>query len=209
MIRKDNILRPEDIEKRSFEIIKSELARPLDTGLAPIIMRVVHTTADFDYVDSLTFSKNAVSIAREAIRGGAFIVTDTHMAQAGINAKRLASFGGETMCYIADSDVAEAALLAGTTRAYAAVDKAMKLGKKLIFAVGNAPTALIRICELVEAGKLSPALVIGVPVGFVNVVESKEMLMRTAVPHIVARGRKGGSSVAAAICNALIYGAES
>ena len=201
-------MRPEEIEKRSFEIIESELPRPLDPKLAPIVKRVIHTTADFDYAESMVFSKNAVDAAREAIRGGAVIVTDTNMAKAGINAARLAAFGGEALCYMADEDVAEAAKKNGTTRALAAVDKAARLGKASIFAIGNAPTALMRICELYESGALNPALVIGVPVGFVNVVESKEMLLRLDIPHIVARGRKGGSNVAAAICNALIYGIE-
>ncbi|MCL2409849.1 MAG: precorrin-8X methylmutase [Oscillospiraceae bacterium] len=201
-------MRPEDIEKKSFEIIESELTSPLDPKLAPIIKRVIHTTADFDYETSMAFSEAAVDSAREAIRNGAVIVTDTNMARAGISAKSLARFGGQVLCYIADSDVAETAKANGTTRARAAVDKARELNGPLIFAVGNAPTALIRICELIESGALAPALVIGAPVGFVNVVESKEMLMRLNVPYIVTRGRKGGSNVAAAICNALIYGIE-
>ena len=201
-------MRPEDIEKKSFEIIESELTKKLDPKHAPIIKRVIHTTADFDYETSMVFSKTAVDSAREAIRSGAIIVTDTNMARSGVNAKKLSEFGGQALCYIADSDVAETAKINGTTRARAAVDKAMALNGPLIFAVGNAPTALIRICELIENGALTPALVIGAPVGFVNVVESKEMLMRLDVPYIVAGGRKGGSNVAAAICNALIYGME-
>ena len=196
---------PMEIEKRSFEIIESELPHPIDPKLAPIIKRVIHTSADFDYADNLCFSEGVVEKAHEAIKNGACIVTDTQMAKAGINKKNLARYGGEVYCFIADEDVAAAARENGTTRSAASMDKAAALGKPLIFAIGNAPTALVRICELIEDGKLSPELVIGVPVGFVNVVQSKEMIMDEPVPYIVARGRKGGSNVAACIVNALLY----
>ena len=196
---------PMDIEKRSFEIIESELPHPIDPALAPIIKRVVHTSADFEYVDTLCFSEDVVAKAHEAIKKGACIVTDTQMAKAGINKKNLEKWGGEVYCFIADDDVAAAAKANGGTRAAASMDKAAGLGKPLIFAIGNAPTALVRICELIEEGKLDPKLVIGVPVGFVNVVQSKEMIMKEPVPYIVARGRKGGSNVAACIVNALLY----
>ena len=196
---------PMEIEKRSFEIIESELPHPIDPALAPIIKRVIHTSADFDYADSLCFSDDVVAKAHEAIKNGACIVTDTQMAKAGINKKNLARYGGEVYCFIADEDVAKAAKEQGTTRSAASMDKAASLGKPLIFAIGNAPTALVRICELIEEGKLDPKLVIGVPVGFVNVVQSKEMIMKEPVPYIVARGRKGGSNVAACIVNALLY----
>ena len=196
---------PMEIEKRSFEIITSELPHPIDEALAPIIKRVIHTTAGFDYADSLCFSEGVVEKALAAIRDGAVIVTDTTMAMSGINKKALARHGGEARCFIADPDVAEIAAKNGTTRAVASMDKAATLDRPLIFAIGNAPTALVRIYELIREGRLDPKLVIGVPVGFVNVVQSKELIMTADVPYIVARGRKGGSNVAAAICNALLY----
>ena len=196
---------PMDIERRSFEIIESELPHPLDPQLAPIIKRVIHTTADFSFADSLCFSPGAVEKALAAIRDGACIVTDTNMGKAGVNKSALAKHGGEVFCFMADEDVRLAARDNGTTRAVASMDKAAALGRPTIFAIGNAPTALIRLYELIKEGKLAPALVIGVPVGFVNVVQSKELIMTTDVPYIVARGRKGGSNVAAAICNALLY----
>lgn len=197
---------PEDIERRSFEIIESELKCELDDEIKPIVMRVIHTTADFDYAENLCFSENVVAIIRDALRNGADIVTDTNMAKSGINKKRLAALGGEVHCFMADSDVAEAAKRNGITRAAASMDKASRLGKDVIFAVGNAPTALIRLCGLIKSGTLNPVAVIGVPVGFVNAAASKELIMSAGVPYISARGRKGGSNVAAAICNALIYG---
>lgn len=203
-IELENVL-PSDIEKKSFEIIESELPRCIDEKLAPIIKRVIHTTADFDYVDTLYFSNDILDIAFEALRNGATIVTDTNMAKSGINKKALEKLGCKVECYMADSDVAEMAKANGTTRATASVDKASKIEGPVIFACGNAPTALVRICELMEEGKLSPAFIVGVPVGFVNVVQAKEMIIESGVPCIVARGRKGGSNVAAAIINALMY----
>ena len=196
---------PMEIEARSFEIITSELPHPIDEKVAPIVKRVIHTTADFDYADTLCFSEGAVDRALDAIREGAVIVTDTTMAMSGINKKALARHGGEVRCFIADPDVAEIAAKNGTTRAVASMDKAAQIDRPLIFAIGNAPTALVRIYELIREGRLDPRLVVGVPVGFVNVVQSKELIMTADVPYIVARGRKGGSNVAAAICNALLY----
>mgnify|MGYP004471467457 FL=1 len=197
---------PGDIEKTSFEIITREMGdRILDPKQEPVIKRVIHTSADFDYLDNLCFSKDVVDMMQQAIREGACIVTDTQMAKAGINKKRLATYGGEVFCFMSDDDVAAIAKKQGTTRAVASMDKAAGLDQKLIFAVGNAPTALVRLYELIEEGKLSPAGIIGVPVGFVNVVEAKELIMRAPVPYIVARGRKGGSNIAAAIVNALLY----
>lgn len=197
---------PAEIEKRSFEIITQELGGiELDSLQAPIIKRVIHTTADFDYVKNLVFSENAVGYFQNAIREGACIVTDTQMAKAGINKKELAKYGGEVLCFMSDEDVAESAVRNQTTRAVASMDKAAALDKKLIFAIGNAPTALVRLYELIQEGAVKPEGIIGVPVGFVNVEEAKELILRTAVPHIVARGRKGGSNVAAAVCNALLY----
>ncbi len=197
---------PAEIEKRSFEIISAELGEvKLDDLQAPVIKRVIHTTADFDYVKNLCFSRDAVQKFHKAILGGACIVTDTQMAKSGINKKELAKYGGEVYCFMSDEDVAEIAKKNQSTRAVASMDKAAALDKKLIFAIGNAPTALVRLYELIQDGVLCPEGIIGVPVGFVNVVEAKELILQTSVPVIVARGRKGGSNVAAAICNALLY----
>ena len=202
-------VRPADIEKRSFEIITEELGdRVLLPGTEPIVKRCIHTSADFDYADNLAFSDHAVDRALDAVRRGASIVTDTQMARAGINKKRLARYGGEVHCFMSDEDVAETARLNGTTRAAACMDKAAELygNERLIFAVGNAPTALVRLYELVNEEVLRPELIIGVPVGFVNVVQSKELILGLKdTPYIVARGRKGGSNIAACICNALLY----
>lgn len=200
---------PAQIETRSFEIITRELEAQgivLPEEQAPVIKRCIHTSADFDYARNLVFSENAVKEGIAALRGGASIVTDTQMARAGINKRRLAEYGGEVYCFMSDEDVAQKAAQAKTTRAAASMEKACSLEKDLIFAIGNAPTALIRLCELVREGRIMPKLIIGAPVGFVNVVQSKEMVLTLeAVPYIVARGRKGGSGIAACICNALIY----
>lgn len=196
---------PADIERRSFELIEKELPHPLDPELAPIIKRVIHTTADFDYADSLYFSPRALKAAFAALKNGATIVTDTNMAHAGINKTALAKLGCRAVCFMADADVRQAAQEGNKTRAAASMEKAAALQGPLIFAIGNAPTALIRISELTSEGRLAPALIIGVPVGFVNVVQSKELICQGSTPCIVARGRKGGSNVAAAIVNALLY----
>lgn len=197
---------PQDIEKRSFEIITEELGDvKLDPLQEPIIKRAIHTSADFDYLKNLYFSENAVEKFQEAIRRGASIVTDTQMARSGINKKELAKYGGEVYCFMSDEDVAERAKRNKTTRAVASMDKAAELNKKLIFAIGNAPTALVRLYELINEGKIEPEGIIGVPVGFVNVVEAKELIMEVSCPLIVAKGRKGGSNIAAAICNGLLY----
>lgn len=222
---------PAQIEKRSFEIITEELGdRALVPGTEPVVKRCIHTSADFDYADNLVFSENVVEKALSALRRGASIVTDTQMAKAGINKKKLAQYGGQVYCFMSDEDVAEAARENGTTRAAASMEKAARMFQRnhgqadtadrplncqevpgdeapgLIFAVGNAPTALIRLYELIREGRLAPELIIGVPVGFVNVVQSKEMILELKdTPYIVARGRKGGSNIAACICNALLY----
>lgn len=204
-IKFENVL-PQEIEKRSFEIITEELGnRSFPKEQEAIIKRVIHTSADFDYADNLCFSEEVVEKALEAIKKGAHIVTDTQMAKAGINKRSLAKFGGQVHCFIADEDVAACAKARGTTRSTISMEKAATLEKPLIFAIGNAPTALIKLYELIEEGKLKPELIIGVPVGFVNVEWAKELIMKADVPYIVARGRKGGSNVAAAICNALLY----
>lgn len=204
---------PADIERTSISIITRELD---EQGLTPppetaaVVKRVIHTTADFDYAKNLRFTPGAVEAAVRALQRGAVIVTDTNMALAGISRPGLAKLGCEAVCYMADPAVAEAAKQAGTTRAVAAMHRAAREHPGAILAVGNAPTALLTIAEEIEAG-LRPALVIGVPVGFVNVVESKETLFaiceQHGVPAIAAMGRKGGSNVAAAICNALVYSA--
>ena len=200
-------IKPMDIEKRSFEIITELLGeRRLDPENELVIKRAIHTSADFDYADNLTFSDHAVQRGIEALRAGCDIVTDTQMAKAGINKTILASLGGEAHCFMADPEVAEEARERGVTRAAVSMEKAARLEKPCIFAVGNAPTALLSLQTLMDAGRVSPALIVGVPVGFVNVVESKELIIeRASAPFIVARGRKGGSNIAAAICNAMLY----
>ena len=203
-IQLENV-KPMDIEKRSFEIISEELGYDLPEETAPIIKRCIHTSADFDYAENLCFSEDAVKKALNSLKNGACIVTDTQMAKSGINKKALAKYGGEVYCFISDEDVAQEAKQKGCTRATASMDKAARLEKPLIFAIGNAPTALVRLYELIEEGNIKPELIIGVPVGFVNVVQSKELIMETEVPYIVAKGRKGGSNIAACICNALLY----
>ena len=193
-------IKPGDIEKKSFEIITEILGdRILDEENADIIKRAINTSADFDYADNLYFSENITNKLVEAIKNGAHIITDTQMAKSGINKKLLAKYGGEVHCFISDEDVASEAKKRGVTRAIVSMEKACTLDKPLIFAIGNAPTALIKIYDLVKEGKLNPIGVIGVPVGFVNVIESKEGIINSDIPCIVARGRKGGSNIAAAI----------
>ena len=198
---------PHDIERRSFEIIGQEWGqRDFAPQVEPIVKRVIHATADFSFADSLVFTEGAVQQGLEALAaGGVTIVTDTNMALSGISKPALAKLGCSGVCYIADEDVAARAKATGATRSRVSMDKASELEGPVIFAIGNAPTALLRICELVDEGAVEPLLVVGVPVGFVNVVESKEELLKRDVPAIVARGRKGGSTVAVAIVNALLY----
>ena len=197
---------PNEIEKRSFEMITEELGdTPLIPGTESIVKRCIHTSADFEYAQNLVFSKDALEKAKEALLNGAIILTDTNMGKAGINKDALAKLGCTVDCYIATDEAKQMALENGTTRAVASVDLALKLNRPIIFAVGNAPTALLRILQLHKENKLNPSLVIGVPVGFVNVIQSKELLIQSNIPHIVARGRKGGSNIAACIINALTY----
>ena len=202
---------PGDIERASMEMIAGELARRgivIPPEREAVVKRVIHTTADFDFAQTLRFSEKAVELGVAALKRGANIVTDTNMARAGVSHPSLAQLGGEAFCYMADGDVAQAARAYGTTRAVAAMEKMAREQPGAIAAVGNAPTALLALSELVEGG-LRPALVIAVPVGFVNVVESKEKIWETCLAHeipiIAAMGRKGGSTVAAAVCNALLY----
>lgn len=200
------ILKPMDIEKRSFEIISQELG---ETNLSEqellVLKRVIHTTADFDYKENLVFKNNPVEKGIEALKNGCIIVTDTNMALAGINKPSLKKGGNSAVCYISDEDVARAAKEKGVTRAQMAVEKAARLNEPVIFAIGNAPTALIKIDELINKGELNPVLIIACPVGFVNVVESKELILKHNIPSITAVGRKGGSNVAAAVINAMLY----
>lgn len=199
-------LAPAEIEQRSFEIITQELGgRAFDPLQEPIIKRVIHTTADFDYADSLVFTPGVVELAHKLLQSGACIVTDTKMAMSGINQSALSKLGVEVYNFISDVDVAAEAKRRGVTRSAVAMEKAARLNRPTIFAIGNAPTALIRLYELMEQEGFRPALIIGVPVGFVNVVQAKELILSADVPAIVARGRKGGSNVAAAIVNALMY----
>jgi precorrin-8X/cobalt-precorrin-8 methylmutase len=199
-------IKPMDIEKRSFEIITEILGdTELNLENELVIKRVIHTTADFEYVENLVFSEHAVAKGIEALKNGCDIVTDTQMAKSGINKTILGKLGGQVHCFMSNPDVAAEAKERGITRAIVSMERAAKLDKPCIFAIGNAPTALISLHEQIEQGLLNPALIIGVPVGFVNVVESKELIIASGVPHIVARGRKGGSNVAAAICNAMLY----
>ena len=205
MLDKIEIVKPAEIEKRSMEIITSELnGRTWPEPEFSIVKRCIHTSADFDYADNLCFSENAAMLGVEALRRGAVIVTDTRMAWSGINKKKLAEYGGEAFCFMSDADVAQEAKDRGCTRAAICMERGAALGKEVIFAVGNAPTALIRLYELIK-GEVKPALIIGAPVGFVNVVEAKELIMTAGVPYIVPKGRKGGSNIAATICNAMLY----
>ena len=200
---------PREIENRSFEIIGEELQQrgiTIPAEQEPVTKRVIHTSADFEYAQTMCYSENAIAIARNLIRQGADIVTDTNMSMSGINKKMLAKFGGKVHCFMADEDVAAEAKARQVTRASVCMEKASKINKPVIFDIGNAPTALVSLYEMIQAGTYRPAFVIGVPVGFVNVEAAKELIMETDVPYIVNRGRKGGSNVAAAICNALIYG---
>ena len=199
---------PSEIEKRSFEIIGDELSKMgvvLDPEQAPITKRVIHTSADFDYAKTMRYSENGIRIAKNLIKKGAHIVTDTNMALSGINKKRLAAYGGEAHCFMADEDVAAEAKLRQVTRATVSMERAMELDVPIIFAIGNAPTALISLYDLMQKKGLRPDFVIGVPVGFVNVVAAKELFLNSDVPYIINEGRKGGSNIAAAIVNALLY----
>ena len=201
-------VKPMDIERRSFEIIRTELGRELDPELEPVILRVIHATADLGFADALVFTPGVVPKLTEAIREGASIVSDTNMIKAGIHKKTLEKFGGEVLCFMSDEDVASEDERRQTTRAAVSMEKAASMGRPFIYAIGNAPTALLSLHRLVQEEKVSPIAVIAVPVGFVNVVEAKELILKDPVPSITACGRKGGSNVAAAVCNAILYMAD-
>ncbi len=196
---------PAAIEARSMEIIESELKTEIPPENKAVVKRVIHATADFDYAENLAFSPHAVEKALDALRRGCRIVTDTQMAKSGINKAAAGKLGCEIDCFMSDPDVAEEAKARGCTRAQVSMEKAARLGSPVIFVIGNAPTALLTLRSLIDGGKVKPDLVIGVPVGFVNILEAKEAILSSSVPHIVAKGRKGGSNVAAAIVNALMY----
>lgn len=201
-------VRPQDIEKRSFAIITKELEEKgitIPKEQEMVTKRAIHTSADFEYAETMTYSKHAIAVAKQLIKNGADIVTDTNMALAGINKKELEKYGGRAHCFMADEDVARIAKERGVTRATVSMEKASRIEKPVIFAIGNAPTALIELYEMIQNGSYRPTFIIGVPVGFVNVEAAKELIIKTDVPYIINRGRKGGSNVAAAICNALLY----
>lgn len=199
-------IKPSEIERRSMEIIASELGEhDFTPEQLPVVMRCIHTGADFDYAKTLRFTDDVVALGVETIKQGCTIVTDTQMAAAGINKKILSRFGCTVKCFMSDADVAQEAKERGVTRAWVSMERAAGLEGNVIVAIGNAPTALVRVCQLQEAGDFTPKLVIGAPVGFVNVVESKELLCQTDCPFITPMGRKGGSTIAATICNALLY----
>lgn len=188
MLERIEIVRPEEIEARSMEIITKELnGKTWPEPEFSVVKRCIHTSADFDYGENLCFSKGAAALGVEALRDGISIVTDTRMAASGINKKRLREYGGEVHCFMDAPDVAEEAKRRGCTRAAICMERAAALHENLIIAVGNAPTALIRLYELIQAGEIRPVLIIGAPVGFVNVVEAKELIMTAGVPYIVPR----------------------
>lgn len=200
-------MKPKEIESASMAIIARELGEWHGSAEElPVLMRVIHTTADFDFAGKLTFSPGAVEAGRRALLRGAVVVTDTNMAAAGINKQSAAKYAVSVVCRMADPEIAKAAERRGVTRALVSMEEAVRAAPDAIFAIGNAPTALMRLCELIDSGEARPSLVIGVPVGFVNVAESKEILVSRDVPYIAAMGRKGGSTVASAIVNALLYG---
>lgn len=206
-MKKIEFVLPGEIEKKSFEIIGQELMERgiiLDPAQEPVTKRVIHTSADFDYARTLCYSEHAIDTAKKLILNGADIVTDTNMARAGINKKLLGKYGGKVHCFMADEDVAQEAKERGLTRAAVSMERAAKLEGPVIFAIGNAPTALIALHELMVQKRFIPKFIIGVPVGFVNVEAAKELFLDSDVPYIINEGRKGGSNVAAAICNAIL-----
>lgn len=197
-------MKPDEIEQRSFEIIDREAgSHDFPPAQWEIVRRMIHTSADFDYKENVRFHPGAVAAGVSAIRGGQTIITDTNMARKGIRQKPLAPYGVTVKCYMDDPRVHLLASSNGTTRAKAAVEIAVEEMKAGIYVIGNAPTALLRLIELAHAGKARPALIIGLPVGFVNAAESKAALIEIKIPYITNRGRKGGSTIAASVVNAL------
>ena len=204
-------VKPADIEKESFRIIGEILEEKgitLDEEKAPVIKRVIHTTADFSFVDTMGFTEGVIEKGIELIRHGATIITDTNMALSGINKRVVEKYGCQIKCYMADKEVGEIAKQRGVTRATVSMEKAMEIDGPKIIAVGNAPTALIELYEIMKSTGKKPDLLIGVPVGFVNVEYSKDLYKDSGVDYIINFGRKGGSNIAAAIVNALSLLAE-
>ncbi|MBU1169429.1 MAG: precorrin-8X methylmutase [Proteobacteria bacterium] len=203
-------MKPQDIETMSFQIIESEAG---NHGFSdehwPIVRRMVHTSADFEYIKSIRFHPDAVAAGVAAIRAGKNIITDTTMALSGIRKASINGFGGQVFCHVADPEISRKAKEQGVTRSRLAVDEATSDMDGGIYAIGNAPTALLRLMELIREKKATPALVLGFPVGFVNAAESKAELLDMDIPYITNVGRKGGSNIAAAVVNALIIMAES
>ena len=200
-------MKPQEIEDKSFRIIEEEAGEHgFNEQEWPVVRRMIHTSADFDYIKTIHFYKgsvNPIEAGIQAILQGKNIITDTNMARVGIRKREDHEFGGQVQCLIAEEAVATQAKAAGTTRALAAVDMAAERMEGGIYVVGNAPTALLRLMELIREKRANPALIIGFPVGFVNAAESKDELMEFGFPHITNKGRKGGSNIAASIVNAL------
>ncbi len=202
---------PAAIEERSLAIIEEEIGpHPFSTAELAVVKRAIHATADFDFAKNILFSPGAVEAGIEAIRKGAAVMADVQMVEVGISKDRIARFGGKVLCFMGDPDVAVAAKESGVTRAIISMRKVARLAQEgsiagggMIFAIGNAPTALLELIRLCREEGLKPALVIGVPVGFVSAAESKEALERSPLDFITCRGRKGGSPVAVAMVNAL------
>ncbi len=201
------ISQPKTIEQESLRIIQEAIDSSGGYSGSPenlpVIKRVIHATADFDFLHTLYFSDGAVSHARTALANHTPIITDTNMLMSGISKQ----YGAKILCHVSDTQTHSQAQARNTTRAIISIERSVQEYPSAIYAIGNAPTALIRICELVHAGKANPALIVGVPVGFVNVIEAKNMLAAlTQTPRIIAHGNKGGTTVACAIINAILYG---
>ena len=193
------------IEKESFRIISEELgAAEFNEAELPVIKRVIHSTADFEYKDIIRFSPLALASGMAALRAGKPVITDVRMVEAGISKDRLGPLGGRVYCFSSDADVIERAMSTGATRTAISMEKAAPYIQGAVVAIGNAPTALNALLRLCREKNIRPALVVGVPVGFVGAEESKEELMRSGLEHITTAGRKGGSTVAVAIVNALL-----
>ncbi len=202
-------MKPDEIENLSFQIIEREIgAHNLRNEQWIIVRRMIHTSADFGYKDMVRFHPDAIKSGLDAIRSGKNIITDTNMARVGIRKREIEQFGGRVRCYMNDPQVHSNAKTTGVTRAKIAVDMAVEDMEGGIYVIGNAPTALLRLIELVKEQKARPALIIGLPVGFVNAAESKAALMELDYPYISNVGRKGGSNVAASVVNALILLAQ-
>jgi len=202
-------MKPEDIESLSFNIIDEEAGNHgFNRKEWSIVRRMIHTSADFEYINSIRFSGDPIAVGVKAIRSGKNIITDTEMARSGIRKKSVEQFGGQVSCLINDKNVVAMAKEEGSTRARMAVDLSINTIEGGIYAVGNAPTALLRLIELINADKIKPALILGFPVGFVNAAESKALLSKTNIPFITNVGRKGGSNIVASVVNALIILAE-